>query len=79
VAPDGNRLTVTTAIHARDVFGEAGGCANDLGLVLDGADSKPRTQLRNVPLAVSHAGLVRAAVATEEAEQREGSRLRAVA
>jgi alpha,alpha-trehalase len=65
--------------RAREVFDSAADCASDLGLLSEEADPETRAQLGNVPLAISHAGLVRAATAIEEAEQREASRGKATA
>jgi len=47
--------------RARDVFERACGCANDLGLLAEMADPASGEPLGNLPLALSHVGLINAA------------------
>lgn len=63
--------TIGELERAGEVFGRASGCANDLGLLPEEVDPATGAALGNVPLAISHAGLVRAASAIEEAGQTE--------
>lgn len=58
--------------RAEQVFARAAGCANDLGLLAEEVDRETRDPLGNFPQAISHVGLISAAVAITQA--REGER-----
>lgn len=55
--------------RARSVFARAAGAANDLGLLAEEADLPTGAPLGNVPQAISHVGLVTAAVAIDQAQR----------
>ena len=59
------------AKKAREIFQRAIDCTNDLGLLAEEVDSEGRTLLGNVPQAFSHIGLVNAAWAIHQAEERD--------
>jgi GH15 family glucan-1,4-alpha-glucosidase len=59
--------------RARAVFERAAGFANDLGLLAEEVDPDTGELLGNFPQAFSHIGLVNAAWAISEAEQRTRS------
>ena len=63
--------TIGELERAGEVLERASACANDLGLLPEEIDPATGAALGNVPLAISHAGLVRAASAIEEARQPE--------
>jgi GH15 family glucan-1,4-alpha-glucosidase len=82
-APDGAFLLASfwlAECHARAgrverahaVFERAAGAANDLGLLAEEVDPATGEPLGNVPQAISHVGLVNAAQALTEAEERTG-------
>ena len=56
--------------RARQVFERAAGYANDLGLLAEEIDPSTGELLGNFPQAFSHIGMVNAAWAISEAEQR---------
>ncbi|WP_205698161.1 glycoside hydrolase family 15 protein [Conexibacter sp. SYSU D00693] len=56
--------------RAEAVFARATACANDLGLLAEMADLETGEPLGNVPQALTHVGLVRAAHAIGEARER---------
>jgi GH15 family glucan-1,4-alpha-glucosidase len=58
---------------ARELFERAAGCANDVGLLSEQIDVASGELCGNFPQAFSHIGLVNAAYAIEQAEQRAGS------
>ena len=62
--------------RAKVLFERAAGYANDLGLLAEEVDSKTGQLLGNFPQAFSHIGLVNAAYAIHEAEQRAKHRAR---
>lgn len=55
--------------EAREVFGRAVGCVNDLGLLAEEIDSATGEHLGNTPQAFSHVGLINAAWSIQQAEQ----------
>ena len=55
--------------EAREVFGRAVGCVNDLGLLSEEIDSATGEHLGNTPQAFSHVGLINAAWSIQQAEQ----------
>ena len=64
--------------RAQDVFERVVACANDVGLLPEEIDTATGEALGNVPLAISHAGLVAAATAIQAARDtrrtaREGA------
>jgi len=58
---------------AREVFERAVACANDLGLMSEEIDPHTGAAIGNFPQAFSHMGLVNAAWAIGQAEERAGS------
>ncbi len=56
-------------VEAREVFGRAVGCVNDLGLLAEEIDSATGEHLGNTPQAFSHVGLINAAWSIQQAEQ----------
>jgi GH15 family glucan-1,4-alpha-glucosidase len=56
--------------RARAVFARAAGCVNDVGLLAEEVDPDTGELLGNFPQAFSHIGLVNAAWAIHQAEQR---------
>ncbi len=68
-------LAVTGQVdRARDVLFRAAGCATELGLLSEQVDGTGGELLGNFPQAFSHLGLVNAAHAVAEAEQRAAAR-----
>lgn len=59
--------------RAQAVFEQAAGTANDLGLLAEEVDPATGRPLGNFPQAISHVGLVNAALALTEAEARAGA------
>ena len=59
--------------RAHDVFEQAAGTANDLGLLPEEIDPASGRPLGNFPQAISHVGLVNAALALTEAGSRAGA------
>ena len=59
--------------RAHEVFEQAAGAANDLGLLAEEVDPASGAPLGNFPQAISHVGLVNAAVALTEADSRQGA------
>jgi GH15 family glucan-1,4-alpha-glucosidase len=57
--------------RAHEVFEQAAGAANDLGLLAEEVDPASGEPLGNFPQAISHVGLVNAALALTEAESRQ--------
>jgi GH15 family glucan-1,4-alpha-glucosidase len=62
--------------RAHELLERAAGCANDVGLLPEEADPESGAGLGNTPLAISHAGMVRAVTAIEDVERagRAGAR-----
>ena len=61
-------------VQAREVFGQAARYVNDVGLLAEEIDPATGELLGNFPQAFSHIGLVNAAYAIAEAEQRAAAR-----
>ena len=59
--------------RAHEVFEQAAGTANDLGLLAEEVDPATGDALGNFPQAISHVGLVNAALALTAAQAREGA------
>jgi GH15 family glucan-1,4-alpha-glucosidase len=59
--------------RARETFEKAAAFANDLGLLSEEVDPASREMLGNFPQAFSHIGLVNAAWAINQAEERRGA------
>ena len=59
--------------RAHEVFEQAAGAANELGLLAEEVDPASGEPLGNFPQAISHVGLVNAALALTEAESAHGA------